>query len=115
MLEASVKPKGCICPDEGYSCEVALAGDITWMTESNLKFDYSLSRLEFQEMGGFQVNFSGVATTTLDNYTSDLFVTSLDLNGTDLTCTGSILNRQTGQHELSSDTVVICLSGKVKT
>ena len=114
MLEVSVKPGGCICPDEGYSCEVALAKEITWMTESNLKFGYSLSRLdkeEFQEMGGFKVNFS-----TLDNYTSDLFVTSLDLNGTELTCTGSILiNRQTEQHELSNDTVVICLSGKVKT
>ena len=119
MLEVSVKPKGCICPDEGYSCEVALAGDITWMTESNLNFGYSLSRLdreEFHKMGGFQVHFSGVfATITLDNYTSDLFVTSLDLNGTDLTCIGSILNRQTGQHELSNDTVVIRLSGKVKT
>ena len=46
MLEASVKPKGCICPDEGYSCEVALAGEITWMTESNLIFDYSLSHLD---------------------------------------------------------------------
>ena len=120
MLEVSVKPGGCICPDEGYSCKVALAREITWMAESNLKFGYSLSHLEkeeFQEMGGFKVNFSGVvATDSLDNYTSHLFVTSLDVNGTDLTCTGSILiNRQTGQYELSNDTVVICLSGKVKT
>ena len=119
MMEVSVKPGGCICPDEGYSCEVALAGEITWMTESNLTFDYSLTDLdneELQEMGGFKVHFSGVlATTTQENYTSDLFVTSLDVNGTELTCTGSILNRQTGQHELSSDTIVICLSGKVKT
>ena len=45
MLEASVKPKECICPDEGYSCKVALAREITWMTESNLKFDYSLTDL----------------------------------------------------------------------
>ena len=95
MLGVSVKPGGCICPDEGYSCKVALAREITWMTESNLKFGYSLSHFEkeeFQEMGGFKVNFSGVvATDSLDNYTSHLFVTSLDVNGTDLTCTGSIL------------------------
>ena len=119
MLEVSVKPKGCICPDEGYSCEVALAGEITWMTESNLNFGYSLSDIddeELQEMGGFKVDFSGVvATDSLDNYTSQLFVTSLDVNGTELTCTGSIFNRQTGQHELSNDTIVICLSGKVRT
>ena len=117
MLEASVKPKECICPDEGYSCEVALAGEIIWMTESNLIFGYSLSDLDDEEMGGFKVNFSGVvATDSLDNYTSQLFVTSLDVNGTELTCTGSLLiNRETRQHELSNDTIVICLSGKVKT
>ena len=51
-------------------------------------------------MGGFKVNFSGViATDSLDNYTSHLFVTSLDVNGTELTCTGSIFNRETKQHE----------------
>ena len=118
-FDTPVKPGGCICPDEGYSCKVALAGEITWMTESNLKFDYSFTGLddeELQEMGGFQVHFSGVvATDSLDNYTSHLFVTSLDVNGTELTCTGSIFNRQTRQHELSNDTIVICLSGKVKT
>ena len=64
-------------------------------------FKYSLLNQdddEFEETNNFQVHFTGVrATTELDNYTSTLFVRTLQtVNETNLTCRGEVSARVTG-------------------
>ena len=119
LLEASVKPKNCICPGESYGCEVTFARKIAWKTSiyenDGLFAEYSLSDADDeknQETDDFSVTFIGsIATDYLDNYTSTLFVTNMLANGTILTCRGSIHYRREGRTEVRNDSTKICLVG----
>jgi hypothetical protein len=115
LLEASVKPKNCICPGESYSCEVTFAREIAWKAYENdaLFAEYSLldeDDEEIQETDYFYVTFMGsIATDDLDNYTSTLLVTNLRANGTILTCRGSVHDRREDRTEVRNDSTKICL------
>ena len=104
-LEVSLSPQNCICPNEGYTCEVNLGTETSWMTENTDDLEFSLSDMddEFQQTNNLQVNFSGVIATDLfENYTSIL--TPLIVNETNITCTGQATTRNTSEfHTESSD------------
>ena len=102
-MDVSLSPQHSICPSESYTCEVNLGTKITWLTETTDAdgFEYSLLNQDdekFEETNNFQVHFTGVrATTKLDNYTSTLFVRTLQtMNETNLTCRGEVSARVTG-------------------
>ena len=89
---------------ESYTCEVNLGTKISWLTETTDAdgFKYSLLNRDdekFEETNNFQVHFTGVRVTTtkFDNYTSTLFVRTLQtVNETNLTCRGEVSARVTG-------------------
>ena len=120
LLEASVKPKNCICPGESYGCEVTFATKIDWKTSiyenDGLFAEYTLldaDDKEIQETDDFYVTFMGsIATDDLDNYTSTLLVTNVFVNGTILTCRGSAHDRREDRTEVRNDSTKICLVGK---
>ena len=97
MLEISLKPEGCLCPNEGYTCHVNLGTEIAWITTATVHetLVHSLTSTsgDFRDVGGFRANFTGEqATDAYDNFTSTLFVVNvLDVNGTNLTCRGTAL------------------------
>ena len=53
-----------------------------------------------------------IATDDLDNYTSTLLVTNVLVNGTILTCRGSVHDRIEDRTEVRNDSTKICLVGK---
>ena len=100
-MDVSLSPQHSICPSENYTCKVNLGTKITWLTETADGFKYSLLNLDddkFEETNNFQVHFTGVrATTKFGNYTSTLFVRTLQtVNETNLTCRGEVSARVTG-------------------
>ena len=100
-MDVSLSPQHSICPSESYTCKVNLGTKITWLTETADRFEYSLLNLDddkFEETNNFQVHFTGVRETTeLGNYTSTLFVRTLQtVNETNLTCRGEVSARVTG-------------------
>ena len=118
-LKVSLSPQNCICPNEGYTCEVNLGTEISWMTENTDDLEFSLFDMddEFQQTNNLQVVFSGVIATDLfDNYTSTLFIlTPLIVNGTNITCTGQATIRNTsGIHtETTNVTTRACIIGNI--
>jgi hypothetical protein len=108
-LDISLQPRSCICPSEGYTCQVKLATALVWKTnsttENDIKFNPSDGGYEYKD--GFKVNATAVQGTEesklLFNFTSTLLVTELKANGTNVTCEkieGMMTN---------SDTITICL------
>ena len=120
MLETMILTKEqCICPNEGYVCEVNFATEINWITNgpSPPNLDFSLFNDDdpnFKETENFKAYFEGVrANDDFDNYTSTLFVVDiLQANRTNLICEGAIYDRRT-LVQSKNDTIHICLVGKI--
>ena len=115
MLETTLSPRHCICPNESYTCHVNLAEEMSWITETTDSgtFEYPFddaTEVPILYSGGFQAGFSREqATRDLDNFTSTLFVTDLAVNGTVLTCEGKATVMR--MRETREDTISICIIG----
>ena len=94
MLDVSLSPRTCSCPNTTYTCEVNNATDIRWRTSTTGDTDifyYTVnSDTSYRERDGFHVNFTHKqAGDLVYNFTSTLEVTDLNQNETNLTCEGS--------------------------
>ena len=63
-----------------------------------------------RESDNFQVNFTSEPGQDFDDFISTLKVLDVDVNGTDLTCEGSVGSRMT-----INSTIQICIVGKTTT
>ena len=91
MLETSFSPKGCICPNESYTCEVKLATEVGLIINNRTEISYTLSAntQDYYEEDGFKIQFSGVlASSPFGNFTVILSVIELPANEINVTCTG---------------------------
>ena len=107
----SLQPRGCICPNEGYTCHVTNATEINWITSTTTGNDllYTSSGYESSRSESyFRVNYTHIPTVTrlLFDFTSTLFVTNFTANGTNVTC-----QKIVGGMATDSDTIVICVVG----
>ena len=112
MLDVSLSPRTCSCPNTTYTCEVNDATDIRWKTSTTGDTDmfyYDVnSDTSYREDNSFQVKFTYMYEEEDDtkfNFTSTLKVTDLDQNETNLTCEGII-----GRSAISN-TTQICIVG----
>ena len=105
-----LQPKRCICPNEGYTCQVELATEISWITTATTETEllYTPSGLgRSRNVSDFRVNFThNQATEFLFNFTSTLLVTDFNANGTNITC----VNIRSGKIT-DDDTTMICIVG----
>ena len=108
MLKSSWTPRGCICPNETYTCQVLLATEIRVLINmSNLVFSLSNdAKGHYMNEGGFEVNLSGVlASPPLGNFSSTLSVIDLSANETKIFCTGL------SAPNLAKDNITACVRG----
>jgi hypothetical protein len=106
MLGISLRPRNCSCPNATYTCEVNEAVEILWKTKES-QFQYTvLSGMPYRESDHFQVNFTSEPGQDFDNFISTLKVLDVDVNGTDLTCEGSVGSRMS-----INSTIQICIIG----
>ena len=107
MLGISLRPRNCLCPNATYTCKVDEAAGILWKTRES-EFQYTpLSGMAYRESDHFRVTFTSERGQMFDNFTSTLEVLDVDVNGTDLTCEGSVGSRMT-----INITILICIIGK---
>ena len=113
MLDISLTPRTCSCPNAKYTCEVYDATEIKWRTNTTRTSNKDIflytatSDTSHREYGGFQVSFTFEQRGDLvSNFRSTLEVTDLDQNETDLTCEGS-----RGQTMTVNTTTEICIIG----
>ena len=110
MFNVSLQPRGCICPDSGYTCQVNNATEINWITSSTTGNDLSYvssGRERIRNKGYFHVKFTHEKVTSLlFDFTSTLFVTNFNANGTNLTC-----EKIEGSMVTDNETIVICIVG----
>ncbi|CAI8047791.1 hypothetical protein GBAR_LOCUS26447, partial [Geodia barretti] len=100
--------KRCLCPKEDYRCEVTSGVGVAWRTVTINRTGLSAINDEdtlYTEEGGFQIRF----LRNLDNYTSVLHVSNLNLNETDITCEG-VYVVQMSRLRLTN-TTKICIAG----
>ena len=91
MLETSFSPKGCICPNESYTCEVKLANEVGLTINNGTEIPYTLraNTQDYSEEDGFKIQFSGVlASAPFGKFTVILSVIELPVNEANVTCTG---------------------------
>ena len=110
VFSVLLQPRGCICPNDGYTCQVNLATEINWITNSTTGNDlaYTPSGLgSIRNEGYFRVNFTHEqATRYLYNFTSTLIVTDFNANGTNVTC-----EKFDGVMATDYEIIVICIVG----
>ena len=90
MLDISLRPRTCSCPNATYTCEVNDATGINWKTNTTGDSDVFLytvsSDTKHRNDDGFRVRFTfEEAGEFVYNFTSTLEVTDLDQNETNLT------------------------------
>ena len=91
MLETSFSPKGCICPNESYTCEVKLATEVGLIINDRTEIYYTLraNTQDYYEEDGFKIQFSGVlASEPFGNFSVIVSVIELPVNEANVTCTG---------------------------
>lgn len=114
MLRTSLKPDGCICPNENYTCAVEGGIEIAWKSTVSARDDFEHSVTDtyddkYVEKNGFQVSFK---REQLYNFYSMLHVNDLELNGTSLTCEGVGINLETMNLDITKHSLIICVSGE---
>ena len=111
MLEVSLKPEHCTCPNDGYTCVVRQGIELEWVANTSTFVKFSLSDENgtitdssdiFQADFFLKQDFSAIYST--------LFVTDLSVNESSITCQG--LELVMNMPVISSETVEICVIGK---
>ena len=103
-----MKPPGCVCPAENYTCEVSTGIKIRWESSTlTQEYDIEGTAEDYVVKGGFQVHFRKEGV----NLTSTLHVNDLDFNGTNLTCDG-IDFLGMGEFKTVEETITVCVVGK---
>ena len=108
MLEVSLKPEHCTCPNDGYTC-VVRQGIEEWVANTSTFVKFSLS----DENGTITDSSDIFQADFLQNFSalySTLFVTDLSVNESNITCQGIAL--VVNMLVTSSETVEICVIGK---
>ena len=114
MLEVSLRPEHCTCPNDGYTCVVKQGTELEWIanTETFVKFSLSDENGTITDSSDiFQADF--FIKQDFSALYSTLFVTDLSVNESNITCQSAavVMNMPV----TSSETVEICVIGKIYT
>ena len=113
MVQVSLGPDSCVCPDEGYVCHADYVTKLEWKSDRIPNaLDYS-SASDLDVDSGHSVN--GFKSFLIDkvahgldaNLTSQLFIIDPLLNGSNLTCEGATPLQK------ENKTLAICITGKL--
>ena len=113
MLEVSLKPEHCTCPNDGFTCVVRQGTELEWIanTETFVKFSLSDENGTITDSSDiFQADF--FLKQDFFALYSTLFVTDLSVNESNITCQSAALVMN--MPVISSETVEICVIGKYK-
>lgn len=119
MLETTLTPKGCICPQDNYTCLVEDGVEIAWITNITMRneFEYSLTDSDDEihiHKKGFKVSFRREEGGKY--YYSTLYSEDVGhLNGTHLICDGAGIDVELKRLYTTNDSVTICVVGELKT
>ena len=116
LLDISLRPMDCLCPDSSYTCEVNDATEIQWIanttSDTDVFFQYTVNSGDSdRETDDLKITFTRESASVdyYKHFAATLQVTNLDLNGSDIQCIGFNLTMNV------SKTVQVCIRGTCTT
>ena len=110
MLEVSLTPEHCICPDDGYTCVVRQGSLLEWIANTTTIVKYTThDGNKTDQAGSFLTDFT--IKHDFSALYSTLLVTDLSVNGSNLTCKSGTFVMNIPMN-MTEETVTLCVVGK---
>ena len=111
-IEVSVQPHSCVCPTHNYTCQADNVFIMRWTSESLTEpISHALDLDTESEIQRDDIYVKFIETSLrvrgVVNLTSNLFITDLSVNETNITC---VATSNVGSTD--NETITMCVTGK---